>query len=636
MSEILFARLDEIVPLTLLGTSGHKIPYLDGDNTWSGTNTFAPLNNFALGISIQQTGSGGTPSAQVGTFLGYAYNRTKIDNRTAAGFTSSVFGQHVQLDSTVAGAGGANAAGFFHTVSGTASGGSGFAIGSTHYASVEANWLGGTFVSPSGSVYGISVYARMGGPNVLHLQNLTGMEINPEVGGAAGTTVKYKSGIQIALLQNDLYQGSTYDGAISLSNISGSTTLGWINGILFSDANGQHPISTTGSLLATQGSATVGTAIDISSYTMTTAMKSPGYNLSGGGAIVTTPPTGSGLIMNDGTVSAVFYPSALFTHSVAIGASTNHIVAFLQNNSVVSYIDTSKQFNIGATGITQGVANLRGLTSGAVSLGVQAAAGTYNFNLPITAGSAGQALTSQGGGATAMTWVTYLTGNQSITLSGDVSGTGATAITTVLTTAQPAVHTWALAQTFTVAPVFTDQSGSRTALGLGNVDNTSDTTKNAAAVTLTNKTITAPIINGVVSGAAAGVGVVGETLTASAALDSVSITSNTAVNITSISLTAGDWDITGTIHYLPAATTTEQYLEASIGSVSATRNLTVGAFTSLSLASIVPGSGGRTSITAPEQQVNISGTTTYYLVAYDTHGVSTMAAGGKITARRRR
>lgn len=36
----------------------------------------------------------------------------------------------------------------------------------------------------------------------------------------------------------------------------------------------------------------------------------------------------------------------------------------------------------------------------------------------------------------------------------------------------------------------------RTNLGLGNVDNTSDATKNAAAATLTNKTLTAPAING--------------------------------------------------------------------------------------------------------------------------------------------
>jgi hypothetical protein len=45
-----------------------------------------------------------------------------------------------------------------------------------------------------------------------------------------------------------------------------------------------------------------------------------------------------------------------------------------------------------------------GSTSGVITVQPQAAAGTYNFNLPITAGSAGQVLTSQGGGATAMTW----------------------------------------------------------------------------------------------------------------------------------------------------------------------------------------------------------------------------------------
>jgi hypothetical protein len=59
------------------------------------------------------------------------------------------------------------------------------------------------------------------------------------------------------------------------------------------------------------------------------------------------------------------------------------------------------------------------------------------------------------------------TGDQTITLTGDVAGSGTGSFATTLATAQPAAHTWALAQTFTVAPVFTDASGSRTALGLG-------------------------------------------------------------------------------------------------------------------------------------------------------------------------
>jgi hypothetical protein len=47
---------------------------------------------------------------------------------------------------------------------------------------------------------------------------------------------------------------------------------------------------------------------------------------------------------------------------------------------------------------------MNGSSSGTISILPQSAAGTYNFNLPTTAGTAGQLLTSQGGSSTAMTW----------------------------------------------------------------------------------------------------------------------------------------------------------------------------------------------------------------------------------------
>ncbi len=47
---------------------------------------------------------------------------------------------------------------------------------------------------------------------------------------------------------------------------------------------------------------------------------------------------------------------------------------------------------------------LRGATSGEVSVKAQGAAGTYNFNLPTTAGTAGRKLVSGGGGAAPMTF----------------------------------------------------------------------------------------------------------------------------------------------------------------------------------------------------------------------------------------
>lgn len=51
-----------------------------------------------------------------------------------------------------------------------------------------------------------------------------------------------------------------------------------------------------------------------------------------------------------------------------------------------------------------GSLTLNGATSGQVSITTQAAAGTWNFNLPVSAGTAGYVLTSQGGGAAPMTW----------------------------------------------------------------------------------------------------------------------------------------------------------------------------------------------------------------------------------------
>ncbi len=57
-------------------------------------------------------------------------------------------------------------------------------------------------------------------------------------------------------------------------------------------------------------------------------------------------------------------------------------------------------------------------------------------------------------------------GDQTITLTGDVTGSGASSFAVTLSTAQAAAHTWASTQTFTLAPVFTDASGTRTALGL--------------------------------------------------------------------------------------------------------------------------------------------------------------------------
>lgn len=61
---------------------------------------------------------------------------------------------------------------------------------------------------------------------------------------------------------------------------------------------------------------------------------------------------------------------------------------------------------LGIPGTVSGTLGLAGITSGTITIQTQAAAGTYNFNLPIVAGSSGQPLLSGGGGASPMTFGT--------------------------------------------------------------------------------------------------------------------------------------------------------------------------------------------------------------------------------------
>jgi hypothetical protein len=95
--------------------------------------------------------------------------------------------------------------------------------------------------------------------------------------------------------------------------------------------------------------------------------------------------------------------------SGTVTSSTAGQIAYYaaSNNSVAgnsSLTISGGALTVGVPTTTLGTVGFSGSTSGTVTVKPQAAAGTYNFNLPITAGTAGQVLTSQGGGSTAMTW----------------------------------------------------------------------------------------------------------------------------------------------------------------------------------------------------------------------------------------
>ncbi|WP_157661683.1 hypothetical protein [Burkholderia ubonensis] len=109
-----------------------------------------------------------------------------------------------------------------------------------------------------------------------------------------------------------------------------------------------------------------------------------------------------------------------------------------------------------------------------------------------------------------------------------------------------------------------------------------------------------------------------------------SLTNNTNANVTSISLTAGDWEVSGVVVFNPAGGTTVNNLVAGVSTTSATFGA-AGTFSNLAC-SFTTGSIQR--FMAPTVRVNVSTTMTVYLVAQAGFGASTMTADGYLRARR--
>lgn len=134
----------------------------------------------------------------------------------------------------------------------------------------------------------------------------------------------------------------------------------------------------------------------------------------------------------------------------------------------------------------------------------------------------------------------------------------------------------------------------------------------------------------------AAAGYVGEYIESNIASGSaVSLTSTVVANVTSISLTAGDWDVTADVSYSPAATTNFTLAAHSISETSATQDFVTGAAYNAYRfpAGNVPAAGFNTAGVGPVRKL-LSATTTIYLVVQSTFTVSTMAAYGIIRARR--
>lgn len=157
----------------------------------------------------------------------------------------------------------------------------------------------------------------------------------------------------------------------------------------------------------------------------------------------------------------------------------------------------------------------------------------------------------------------------------------------------------------------------------------SDETGSGAAVFGTSPTITTPNIVGTATNNNASAGSVGEYVTSTSG--TVAITTATVTNVTSISLTAGDWDVIGIVKFKPQAGDTQTSGNVGISSTSATNPAEPLLFQS---GTVSHGAGDDWSVYAPEQRFSLAGTTTIYLVATGNHAGGTLNSVGMIRARR--
>lgn len=161
----------------------------------------------------------------------------------------------------------------------------------------------------------------------------------------------------------------------------------------------------------------------------------------------------------------------------------------------------------------------------------------------------------------------------------------------------------------------------------------SDETGTGSLVFGTTPTVNQPNIVGVTTNSNATAGSVGEYLETSTL--ATSLTTGTLANATSISLTAGDWDVSGIVAFVPAGTTVTVVVIAGINTVSATAKVISGSF--LNITELWPAQNtpiGSMYVNAPVTRISLSATTPVYLIAQANFSTSTMTCNGYIRARR--
>lgn len=288
---------------------------------------------------------------------------------------------------------------------------------------------------------------------------------------------------------------------------------------------------------------------------------------------------------------------------------------------------------------TPSSANLRGALTDETGTGAAVFASTPTLVTPILGTPTSGTLTSCTG-LPISTGVSGLGTGVATLLSGASSGTGGPTGTTSPTFITPVLGTPSSGTltSCTGLPISTGISGLGTGVATflatpssaNLITALTDETGTGVAVFGTSPTITTPNLVGTTAVGNAAAGSVGEVISAGVLFAAgVTLTTATSANITSISLTAGDWNVYGNIILNDTLVTISQ----GFGWIS----LTSATLPDISMTSFIAGS---TTLLAavgqpvPMLRVNVSTTTTVYLGCQATFASGTVKGSGQIIARR--
>ena len=247
-----------------------------------------------------------------------------------------------------------------------------------------------------------------------------------------------------------------------------------------------------------------------------------------------------------------------------------------------------------------GLGGIVGIANGGTGQTTQSAALTAILGssaIPIANGGTGQASQSAA--------LTALLGSSAVPVAN--GGTGVTTAAAELArigagaTASP-LSQFAATTSAQLATILTDETGT------------------GANVFGTAPTISQPNIVGVTGASNAAVGSVGEYLSSTGS--STGMTSGISINLNSVSLTGGDYDVTGVVYFSPAGTTTMTQQTGSISTTTGTVG-TLGTYASLAMSAPA---GQGSAVTLPTVRESLASTTTVFCVGLATFGVSTAAA----------